>query len=101
MPAVYQIRFLPGGQTEEFYGSRGDHYELPNGTHIDLRSSPVWCRRCNGFTDGEWIEALEEIDHQIADLRDPTSELCRFCYPSGTGSIKVDVIRLIAKLDER
>jgi hypothetical protein len=101
MPAVYQIRFLPGGETQEVYGSRGDHYELADGTHIDLRSSPVWCRQCNGFTDGESIEALEEIDRQIADLRDPTSELYRFCYPGGEGSIRVDVIRLITKLAKR
>jgi hypothetical protein len=101
MPAVYQIRFLPGGETQEFYGSRGDHYELADGTHIDLRSSPVWCRQCNEFTDGESIEALEEIDRQIADLRDPTSELFRLYQDSPTGSIGVDVIRLITRLEKR
>ena len=85
----------------ELYGSRGDRYELAKGTHIDLRSSPVWCRQCNGFTDGESIEAPEEIDRQIADLRDPTSELYRFCYPGGTGSIGVDVLQLITKLNKR
>jgi hypothetical protein len=64
MPAVYRIKFLPGGETQELYGSRGDYYELANRTHLDLRSSPVWCRQCNGFTDGESIEVLEEIDRQ-------------------------------------
>ncbi len=64
MPAVYQIKFLPGGETEELYGSRGDHYELAKGTHIDLRSTPVWCHQCDGFTDGESIEALEEIERR-------------------------------------
>ena len=86
MPAVYQIRFLaPGGETQEICGSRGDHDELANGTHIDLCSSPVWCRQCAGFTDGESIEALDEIDRQIADLRYPTSELFVFARESGTG----------------
>jgi hypothetical protein len=66
MPAVYQIRFVPGGETQAFCGSRGDCYELTNGTHIGLWSSPVWCRRCNEFLHGESIETLEEIDRQIA-----------------------------------
>jgi len=101
MPAVYQFRFVPGGETQEFYGSRGDHYELPDGTHIDLRSSPVWCRRCNEFADGEAIEEIEEIDRQIADLRDPQSELFRFYKESSTGSIGVDGIHFISELVKR
>ena len=77
MPAVYQIQFTPSGETQEYFGSRGDSYELEDGTHIDVRSQPVWCRRCGEFTDGESIERLDEIDQQIADLQDPRSELYR------------------------
>ena len=101
MPAVYQIKFLPGGETQGFYGSRGDHYELANGTHIDLRSSPVWCRQFHEFTDGESVETLEEIVRQIADLRDPTSELFRFFKDSSTNSIGVDGIHFISELEKR
>ena len=101
MPAVYQLRFMPGGETQKIYGSRGDHYEMANGTHIDLHSSPVWCRQCMKFTDGESIEALEEIDRQIAELRDPTSELFRFYRESGADSIGVEGIRFITKLETR
>lgn len=101
MPAVYQIRFLPGGETQEFYGSRGDHYELPNGTHIDLRSSPVWCRQCNGFTNAEAVEALEEIDRQIGNLRDPKSELFQLYQDRSTGLIGMDGIRFISDLEKR
>ena len=78
MPSVYQIRFTATGETQEYFGSRGDYYELRDGTQIDVRSQPIWCRRCGGFTDGESIERLEEIDQQIADLEDPRSELYRF-----------------------
>src|SRR4051795_3674685 len=77
MPAVYQIRFLPSGETREFYGSRGDHYELEDGPHIDVWSRPVWCHRCNDFTDGEYVGRLEEIDQHLEELRDPSSELSR------------------------
>jgi hypothetical protein len=101
MPAVYQIRFLPGDEIREVYGSRGDYYELENGTQIDLRSSPVWCPRCNDFTDGESFDTLEEIDQQIADLRDPTSELFRFCQDTATGSLGVTGIRFITILQKR
>jgi hypothetical protein len=88
MPAVYEIKFLPGGEILEFYGSRGDYYELADGTHVDVRSQPVWCRRCGKFTDGEEIELLEEIDQQIADIQDPTSELYRMTkdtFPTADG----------------
>ena len=101
MPAVYQIKFLPGSETREFHGSRGDYYELGNGTHIGLRSTPVWCVRCNDFTDGEIIEALIEIDRQIADLRDPGSALFRLYQESVSDSIGVDGIHLIMKLEKR
>ncbi len=89
MPAIYQITFLPSGQTREFCGSRGDYYELGDGSHIDVNSRPDWCDRCQDFTDGESIEGLEKIAQELADLRDPTSELYRFYHDSGTGSIGV------------
>jgi len=101
MPAVYQIRFLPGGETRAVCCSRGDYYELRDGSHIGVRSSPVWCRRCNDFTDGEAIEALEEIDQQIADLRDPMSELFRFYQDNASGSLGVDGIHSIIELEKR
>ena len=51
--------------------------------------------------DGEAIEALEVIDRQIADLRDPTSELFRFYKDSSADSIGVDGIRFITELEKR
>jgi hypothetical protein len=77
MPAVYEIRFLPEGRVAHFVGSRGNYYEFPDGSHLDVQTTPVWCRRCGRVTNGEQIESLEEIDRQLADLRDPRSELYR------------------------
>jgi hypothetical protein len=85
MPSLYEIRHLPDGTTEEFPGSRGNYYELEDGLHIDVRSRPVWCRRCGEFTEGESIESLDEIDRQLADLVDPRSELYRFTQRSLSG----------------
>jgi hypothetical protein len=80
MPALFEIRHLPQGTTLEFVGSRGNYYEFEDGSRIDVRSSPVWCRRCGDYTDGESIESLDEIDRQLADLVDPQSELYRITH---------------------
>lgn len=86
MPALYEIRYLPEATTKEFGGSRGNYYEFEDGSHIDVRSEPVWCRQCGDYTDGESIEPLKEIDRQLADLADPRSELYRFTQVSLLGS---------------
>jgi hypothetical protein len=77
MPSVYEIRFSPSGETREYFGSRGDYYELGDGSHVDVRSKPVWCHQCGEFTDGESIEGFDEIDRHLTELRDPTSDLSR------------------------
>jgi hypothetical protein len=82
MPALYEIRYLPGGSTEEHCGSRGNYYEFDDGSRIELWSRPVWCRRCGHYTDGESIESLDEIDRHLADLEDPQSDLFRFTQES-------------------
>jgi hypothetical protein len=78
MPALYEIRHLPQGTTEEFAGSRGNYYEFEDGSRIDVWSRPAWCRRCGDYTHGESIESLDEIDQQLRDLEDPQSELYQF-----------------------
>ncbi len=82
MPPLYEIRYLPRGNTEEYCGSRGNYYEFDDGSHINVWSRPVWCRRCGHYTDGESIESLDEIDRQLADLEDPQSDLYRFTQKS-------------------
>jgi hypothetical protein len=88
MPSVYQIKFLPGGESRKFYGSEGDSYVLEDDNRIDVLSLPVWCHLCHDFSEGEMIEGLEEIDRQPADLRDPESELYRLtidAFPTDDG----------------
>ena len=77
MPAMYEIRWFPGGQSEKFAGSRGNYYEFSESDRLELDSVPVWCYRCAKITDGEDLSAVEEIDQQIRDLNDPSSELYR------------------------
>lgn len=71
MPAMYEIKYLPSGETKKFAGSRGNYYELDNGTHIDKQTIPVWCHQCRTITHGEEVEPVDQIDKQLADLIDP------------------------------
>jgi hypothetical protein len=73
MPGLYEIEFFPESRKEQMAGSRGNYYEFEDGSHLDLRSQPVWCCTCGNFSHGERIETLAELDRQIADLDDPTS----------------------------
>ena len=75
MPGTYEITFLPEGRVEEFFGSAGLYYEFADGSRLRLETTPVWCRRCGGITEGERVESLEQLDKDLADLQDPTSFL--------------------------
>jgi hypothetical protein len=75
MSAFYEIKFQPEGTVVEFYGSEGNRYLLADGTFLRVNASPVWCRVCNEFAEGEIVEPLAEIDQQLADLRDENSLL--------------------------
>jgi hypothetical protein len=100
MPAFYEIRCLPSGTRIEFPGSRGNHYELEDGSRIDVRSEPVWCRRCGGYVEGEVVEPLEQIDRELAELRDPKSEAYRMTQDSlagPDGEFRRHYIRLVVQ----
>lgn len=77
MPAYYEIRWLPEGRTEKFAGSRGNYYEFSASDRLDLHSVPVWCRVCARITHGENLSTVDDIDKQIRDLHDPSSQLYR------------------------
>jgi hypothetical protein len=77
MPAMYEIRWQPDGPMEQFAGSRGNYYEFAESDHLDLYSVPVWCHRCGRITDGENLSSVEEIEKQISELNDSSSQLYR------------------------
>ena len=82
MPAFYEIRWLPDGRTEKFAGSRGNYYEFSESDRLDVHSVPVWCQRCGTIAHGEDLSTVDEIDKQIRDLNDPSSELYRMTQNS-------------------
>ena len=81
MPVMYEIRWFPSGRTQRFPGSRGNYYECSESDRLELRSVPVWCRRCGECTTGEDLSSVEQIDAQLRDLYDPTSQLYRMTQP--------------------
>lgn len=64
---------MPEGRVAEYAGSRGNYYEFEDGSTLEVLTTPVWCRRCGGITDGEEVESVEAIDRKIAELHDTTS----------------------------
>jgi len=77
MPGFYRITFRPSGKSIEFAGTRGEKYVCPDGTEVAVRANPIWCLECGKITHGEHLETLEELDRNIADFEDPTSEPSR------------------------
>jgi hypothetical protein len=77
MPGFYEIRWLPSGRTEKFAGSRGNYYEFSESDRLDLHSEPGWCHHCGKVTHIENLSTVDELDKQIRDLNDPSSELYR------------------------
>jgi hypothetical protein len=76
VPVLYEISYLPEGRVERFAGSWGDYYEFPDGSRLDVLTSPVWCRPCGRITLGEEIASVEEIDREIAVLLGPGGWAC-------------------------
>jgi hypothetical protein len=74
MPAMYDINFSDG-RGGKFFGTRGNYYEFADGTRLDMHSTPAWCHRCGAIANAERIESFAELEQQLADLHDPTSEL--------------------------
>ena len=86
MPRYYEITYLPGGRVEEFGGSRGNYYELADGTRLDLHPGPAWCRQCGGLSHGEEVEPLDEIDRRLAEMADPASDVYRWMMECTTAA---------------
>ena len=69
MPVLYDIVFLPGGEVQQFGGSRGNYYELEDGNYLDLDSFRCGVRDA-GDPHGEDLGSLEKLDQELADLDD-------------------------------
>src|SRR4051812_20291860 len=73
MAAYYEVRFLPAGAVRQAAGSERNFYALEDGSRVNVRTTPVWCRHCGDFRDGEQIETLEGLDREIRQLSDPST----------------------------
>ena len=101
MPAVFTLTFSPSERVQKLYGSRGDWYEWEDGARLGVRSKPVYCHQCGDFTDGESIETVAEITQQIADLKNPQSDLFRFVQGNDATTLGAGGIRFLMDLEQR
>ncbi len=73
MPGMYEITLLPEKEVHCFYGTRGNYYQLPDGSKLDVHGNPVWCRQCQTFSEVEWLQSVPELEQAIADYSDVSS----------------------------
>ena len=73
MPALYEITLLPEGKVHDFCGTRGNYYQLPDGSKLNVYGSPVWCRQCQAFSEAEWLQSIPELEQAVANYSDVNS----------------------------
>lgn len=78
MPGYYKVKYSNGSADSEYAGMRGNYYELPDGSHVEVTSCPCWCLNCGTVTDGEWIETIEELEQHLVDLNNSNSGAYQF-----------------------
>ena len=78
MPGYYDIIYPDSRPDTEYAGMRGNYYELPDGSQVDVLSRPCWCVNCNSVTDGEWIESIAELEQKSQDLNNPETDTYKF-----------------------
>ena len=80
MPALYEVTFLPEGRIQRFPLSRDNHYVLPDGALVEVRTAPVWCRCCGQLTPGKEVESLEEAERALEQAARRRAEILSSDY---------------------
>jgi len=70
MPGMYEITLLPEKEVHRFCGTRGNYYQLPDGSKLNVHGKPAWCRQCQAFLEAEWIQSVPELEKAITDYSD-------------------------------
>ncbi len=73
MPLIYKITFLPQGEVQWLTGTRGNYYQFPDASRLEVHKHPVWCAWCRAFVEGERIESIQELEKETADYADVNS----------------------------
>jgi hypothetical protein len=50
------------------------NYRLPDGKWLHVRQTECWCPTCNRIDMAECIESIEELENELARLRNPDDE---------------------------
>jgi hypothetical protein len=73
MPGVFELEWRDG-RKERTFGHRGYYYVFPDGKILSFLPEPGRCHQCRKVTLCERLEALDEIQKELAELEDPASE---------------------------
>ena len=57
--AAFRIRLLPEDRAVELRLSRGNWYELEDGSRLPVATRPAWCAHCQRFVEAEYLPPLE------------------------------------------
>jgi hypothetical protein len=60
------------------------NYLLPDGKLLHVRQTPCWCSNCNRIDMAEHVESLDELESELARLRNPDDEEARMLAFIGT-----------------
>lgn len=53
--AAFRIRLLPGDRALLLHLSRGNWYELEDGSRLPVATRPAWCSHCEAFVEAEFL----------------------------------------------
>ena len=84
MPAFYKVRYSDG-RVEQTFGIRGLYYELADGETLDFHTEIAWCIKCDTLSDVEHLKTIPEVEQEIADMHDPSSNLYQMFFDSPAG----------------
>lgn len=68
--AAFTIRLLPDNEAQVLRLTRGNWYELEDGSRLPVATQPAWCPRCAAFVEAEFLPPTDPpADPPISERR--------------------------------
>ena len=73
VPVIWKITFSSQEKVKWLTGTRGNYYQFPDASRLEVLKHPVWCAWCRAFVEGERLKSLQELEKEAADYADVNS----------------------------